>query len=126
MVKFKEKPDAGNPPVRFDEEEGASLPALLVRNLSDRLVASLCLGTVLAILFFGLWPFGYPIPNRVKVLSDAPGIRFMGGKGRAKLNAGGVVYTPEPLLDLITNVTGTIFGVIAACPFVKRKVYEMH
>lgn len=31
------------------------------------------------------------------VLSDAPGIRFIGGKGRAKLNAGGVVYTPEPL-----------------------------
>ena len=30
------------------------------------------------------------------------------------------------LLDLITNVTGTIFGVIAACPFVNRKLYEMH
>jgi len=29
MVKFKGKPDAGNPPVRFDEEEGASLPALV-------------------------------------------------------------------------------------------------
>jgi len=28
-VKSKGKPDAGNPPVRFDEGEGASLPTLL-------------------------------------------------------------------------------------------------
>jgi hypothetical protein len=29
LVKSKGKPDAGNPPVRFDEGEGASLPTLL-------------------------------------------------------------------------------------------------
>jgi len=29
MVKFKGKPDAGKPHVRFDEGEGASLPTLL-------------------------------------------------------------------------------------------------
>ena len=68
-----------------------------MRNISDRLLASLCLGSVLAVLIIGLWPFGYPIPNRVTLLSDAPGIRFTGSKGRAKLNAGGVVYTPGPL-----------------------------
>ena len=88
---------SGKPSVRFDGEEGACLPALLVRNISYRFLASLFLGSVLAILIVGLWPFGYPIPNRVTVLSDAPGIRFTGSKGRAKLNAGGVVYTPGPL-----------------------------
>jgi len=68
-----------------------------VRNISYRFLASLFLGSVLAILILGLWPFGYPIPNRVTLLSDAPGIQFTGSKGRAKLNAGGVVYTPGPL-----------------------------
>ena len=53
--------------------------------------------SVLAILIIGLWPFGYPIPNRVTLLRDAPGIRFTGSRGGLKLNAGGVVYTPEPL-----------------------------
>ena len=68
-----------------------------MRNISDRFLVPLCLGSVFAILFVGLWPFGYPIPNRATLLSDAPGIRFAGGKGRAKLNAGGVAYTPGPL-----------------------------
>ena len=68
-----------------------------MKNISYRFFTSLCLGSVFAILIIGLWPFGYPIPNRVTLLSDAPGIRFAGGKGRAKLNAGGVVYTPGPL-----------------------------
>ena len=69
----------------------------LVRYISERFLTFSWLGTTLAILFFGLWPFEYPIPNRVTALSEPPEIRFMGGKGRAKLNAGGVVYTPEPL-----------------------------
>ena len=69
----------------------------LVKYFSERFLRFSWLGTVLAILFFGLWPFGYPIPNRVTVVSEPPGILFMGGKGRAKLNAGGVVYTSEPL-----------------------------
>jgi hypothetical protein len=68
-----------------------------VRNISYRFLASLFLGSVLAILIIGIWPFGYPIPSRVTLLRDAPGIRFTGSKGRAKLNAGGVVYTPGPL-----------------------------
>ena len=68
-----------------------------MRNISYRFLASLFLGSVLAILIIGLWPFGYPIPNRVTLLSDVPGIQFTGSKGRFKLNAGGVVYTPGPL-----------------------------
>ena len=33
VVKFKGKPDAGNPPVRFDEGEGAAfLPTLLANK----------------------------------------------------------------------------------------------
>ena len=65
------------------------------------------MGSVLAILIIGLWPFGYPIPNRVTLLSDAPGIRFTGSKGRAKLNAGGVVYTPGPLTIRRTKHSAT-------------------
>ena len=71
----------------------------MVRILSNRVLLFLWLVTVFAILFFGLWPFGFPIPNRVTVLSDPPGIRFLGGKGLGRLNVGGIVYTPPLVIQ---------------------------
>lgn len=85
-----------------------------------KLVAFLLIATTTGILALGLWPFGYPIPNQVETVSDPPGIRFFGEKGRAKLDAGGIAYTAKALSVPLS--THTVPGAITLAFKVKASL----
>jgi len=66
-------------------------------TLSNRLLTLSCLFLLLGILLFGLWPFWYAPPNHAEITEDPGAIRFQRNGEQAKLDAGGLAYTPQPL-----------------------------
>lgn len=71
------------------------LPALPA--LSTATLTCTCLGLLLGALIFGLWPFWYAPPNHAEIVEKAGAVRFQRNSDQAKLDAGGLAYTPQPL-----------------------------
>jgi hypothetical protein len=66
-----------------------------------------CIAIFIGILIFGLWPLGYRIPNKAKVMDGGGGVFFEGEGKRYKLEAGGIAYTPS-LLSLVPSACAPI------------------
>lgn len=65
--------------------------------LSNVTLTVTCLGLLLGTLLFGLWPFWYLPANHAEITASAGAIRFQRNGDEAKLDAGGLAFTPRPL-----------------------------
>ena len=64
-----------------------------LNNSPSFILPTACVAIVTAILFLGLWPLGYRVPNKAKLIEGKRAIRFEEVNRRYKLDAGGVAYT---------------------------------
>jgi len=66
----------------------------------NRLSGSVCLAICVGLLLIGLWPLDFSPGNEVWWLKDINGLHFHGSEIAPRFSAGGVAYTPNPLISL--------------------------
>lgn len=69
---------------------------------------ALCLALCLTFLLVGLWPFEFFPENKVHWVGDPIGLRFRGGSEGLDHEAGGLAFTPHPLIGSVRNSSFSI------------------
>jgi hypothetical protein len=65
---------------------------------NKRILAGVCLSMCVGLLLVGLWPFNFFPENAVRWLTDTNGLKFQGSESSFRSCAGGVLFSPDPLV----------------------------